>query len=59
MQAILSSSQNIKKSIVYELLQPWFGTGLLTSTGILPTLILYIVYTKIFTSELSFIRKIL
>ncbi|XP_014204295.1 cytochrome P450 4C1-like [Copidosoma floridanum] len=32
-EVLLSSSIHIDKSIIYDLLQPWFGTGLLTSTG--------------------------
>ena len=32
-QALLSSMKNLDKSFTYKLLQPWLGTGLLTSTG--------------------------
>ncbi|KAK7590720.1 hypothetical protein V9T40_002333 [Parthenolecanium corni] len=32
-QVILSSTINIDKSMVYKFLEPWLGTGLLTSTG--------------------------
>lgn len=32
-EAILSSSKHISKSNAYRFLQPWLGTGLLTSTG--------------------------
>ncbi|KAE8738718.1 Cytochrome P450 CYP4 [Frankliniella occidentalis] len=32
-EAILSSSKHITKSNAYRFLQPWLGTGLLTSTG--------------------------
>ncbi|XP_011878432.1 PREDICTED: cytochrome P450 4C1-like [Vollenhovia emeryi] len=34
LQAILSSSKHIDKSILYDVLYPWFGTGLITSKGI-------------------------
>ncbi|KAL6437195.1 hypothetical protein ACFW04_005037 [Cataglyphis niger] len=33
MEKILSSTKHIEKSIIYHVLHPWFGTGLLTSTG--------------------------
>ncbi|XP_058796932.1 cytochrome P450 4C1-like isoform X3 [Phymastichus coffea] len=33
MEAILPSTVNIKKSFVYDLVTPWLGNGLLTSTG--------------------------
>ncbi|CAD6209007.1 GSCOCT00003654001.2-RA-CDS [Cotesia congregata] len=33
-EILLSSSKNISKSKIYAFLYPWFGTGLLTSTGI-------------------------
>ncbi|XP_050451715.1 cytochrome P450 4C1-like [Cataglyphis hispanica] len=33
METILSSTKHIEKSIIYNVLHPWFGTGLLTSTG--------------------------
>ncbi|KFQ21330.1 Cytochrome P450 4V2, partial [Merops nubicus] len=32
-EAILNSSKHIEKSYLYTFLQPWLGTGLLTSTG--------------------------
>ncbi|NXW20778.1 CP4V2 protein, partial [Circaetus pectoralis] len=32
-EVILSSSKHIEKSYLYKFLQPWLGTGLLTSTG--------------------------
>ncbi|XP_076383747.1 cytochrome P450 4C1-like [Megalopta genalis] len=32
-QPLLSSSVHIDKSLEYEYLQPWLGSGLLTSTG--------------------------
>ncbi|NXA34952.1 CP4V2 protein, partial [Eudromia elegans] len=32
-EVILSSSKHIEKSYFYKFLQPWLGTGLLTSTG--------------------------
>lgn len=32
-QTILSSIHNNEKSYIYEVLQPWLGTGLLTSGG--------------------------
>ncbi|XP_008550233.2 uncharacterized protein LOC103573114 [Microplitis demolitor] len=32
-EVLLSSSKNISKSMIYFFLYPWFGTGLLTSTG--------------------------
>ncbi|XP_016840411.1 cytochrome P450 4C1 [Nasonia vitripennis] len=32
-EVLLSSTNHIEKSFIYELLHPWFGTGLLTSTG--------------------------
>ncbi|XP_071440746.1 cytochrome P450 4C1-like [Hetaerina americana] len=32
-EAILHSSRNIEKSLFYNLLHPWLGTGLLTSKG--------------------------
>ncbi|KAJ8670667.1 hypothetical protein QAD02_001926 [Eretmocerus hayati] len=32
-EILLSSTQHIDKSKVYQLLQPWLGTGLVTSTG--------------------------
>ncbi|XP_010220976.1 PREDICTED: cytochrome P450 4V2 [Tinamus guttatus] len=32
-EVILSSSRHIEKSYMYRFLQPWLGTGLLTSTG--------------------------
>ncbi|XP_058800775.1 cytochrome P450 4C1-like [Phymastichus coffea] len=32
-EVLLTSTQNISKSRIYELLEPWFRTGLLTSTG--------------------------
>ncbi|XP_024878432.1 cytochrome P450 4V2-like [Temnothorax curvispinosus] len=31
LETILSSTKHIKKSLLYDVLQPWFGTGLLTS----------------------------
>lgn len=31
----MSSTKQIEKSMYYDLLHPWFGTGLLTSTGIM------------------------
>lgn len=33
LQVLLSSTQHIEKSLIYDLLHPWFGTGLLTSFG--------------------------
>ncbi|KAM0726400.1 Cytochrome P450 4C1 [Formica fusca] len=33
METILSSTKHIEKSSIYVILHPWFGTGLLTSTG--------------------------
>ncbi|XP_070162068.1 cytochrome P450 4C1-like [Polyergus mexicanus] len=33
METILSSTKHIEKSSMYFVLHPWFGTGLLTSTG--------------------------
>lgn len=30
---VLTSKEHISKSNVYNLLEPWIGTGLLTSTG--------------------------
>ncbi|XP_009081963.1 PREDICTED: cytochrome P450 4V2 [Acanthisitta chloris] len=32
-EVILSSSKHIEKSYLYKFLEPWLGTGLLTSTG--------------------------
>ncbi|KAK0074521.1 hypothetical protein PV325_008227, partial [Microctonus aethiopoides] len=32
-EVLLSSPKNITKSVIYEFLHDWFGTGLLTSTG--------------------------
>ncbi|KFO79690.1 Cytochrome P450 4V2, partial [Cuculus canorus] len=32
-EVILTSSKHIEKSYLYKFLQPWLGTGLLTSTG--------------------------
>jgi len=32
-QALLSSSVHISKSLEYQYLKPWLGTGLLTSNG--------------------------
>nr|XP_025961062.1 cytochrome P450 4V2 [Dromaius novaehollandiae] len=32
-EVILNSSKHIEKSYLYKFLQPWLGTGLLTSTG--------------------------
>ncbi|KAK2577279.1 hypothetical protein KPH14_003416 [Odynerus spinipes] len=32
-EILFSSTKHIEKSIVYKYLHPWFGTGLLTSTG--------------------------
>ncbi|CAM4551987.1 cytochrome P450 4V2-like [Caretta caretta] len=32
-EVILSSSKHMEKSYLYKFLQPWLGTGLLTSTG--------------------------
>ncbi|NWI15096.1 CP4V2 protein, partial [Crypturellus soui] len=32
-EVILSSSRHIEKSYMYKFLEPWLGTGLLTSTG--------------------------
>lgn len=32
-EAVISSTQNITKSRIYEPLLPWLNTGLLTSTG--------------------------
>ncbi|XP_015606168.1 cytochrome P450 4C1 [Cephus cinctus] len=32
-EAIIANSKHIEKSLIYRFLQPWFGTGLLTSTG--------------------------
>jgi len=32
-QILLSSMKNLDKSFIYVYLQPWLGTGLLTSTG--------------------------
>ncbi|XP_025266593.1 cytochrome P450 4C1-like [Camponotus floridanus] len=34
LEKILSSTKHIDKSRLYNLLHPWFGTGLLTSTGV-------------------------
>ncbi|EFN72810.1 Cytochrome P450 4C1 [Camponotus floridanus] len=34
LEKILSSTKHIDKSRTYNILHPWFGTGLLTSTGI-------------------------
>ncbi|TGZ38590.1 hypothetical protein DBV15_11251, partial [Temnothorax longispinosus] len=33
LETILSSTKHIEKSILYDILHPWFGTGLLTSGG--------------------------
>ncbi|XP_072760393.1 cytochrome P450 4C1-like isoform X2 [Anoplolepis gracilipes] len=33
METILTSHKHMRKSRIYEFLQPWLGTGLLTSTG--------------------------
>lgn len=33
-ETILSSTKHIEKSRLYDILLPWFGTGLLTSTGV-------------------------
>ncbi|XP_071653024.1 cytochrome P450 4C1-like isoform X2 [Temnothorax longispinosus] len=33
LEAILTSSKHIEKSFFYNILHPWFGTGLLTSKG--------------------------
>ncbi|XP_025266583.1 cytochrome P450 4C1-like [Camponotus floridanus] len=34
LEKILSSTKHIEKSRLYNILHPWFGTGLLTSTGV-------------------------
>ncbi|XP_011858681.1 PREDICTED: cytochrome P450 4C1-like [Vollenhovia emeryi] len=36
LEVILSSTKHIEKSILYDILHPWFGTGLLTSGGNIP-----------------------
>ncbi|XP_071646079.1 cytochrome P450 4C1-like [Temnothorax longispinosus] len=33
LETILSSTKHIEKSLIYDVLHPWFGTGLLTSGG--------------------------
>ncbi|XP_012271223.1 cytochrome P450 4C1 [Orussus abietinus] len=33
LEVLLSSPKHIEKSLIYNFLHPWFGTGLLTSTG--------------------------
>ncbi|XP_024890530.1 cytochrome P450 4C1-like [Temnothorax curvispinosus] len=33
LETILSSTKHIEKTLIYDNLQPWFGTGLLTSGG--------------------------
>ncbi|XP_071571012.1 cytochrome P450 4C1-like isoform X1 [Temnothorax nylanderi] len=33
LETILSSTKHIEKSLLYDVLHPWFGTGLLTSGG--------------------------
>ncbi|NP_001165987.1 cytochrome P450 4AB6 isoform X1 [Nasonia vitripennis] len=32
-ETLLTSMEHIEKSIMYDMVHPWFGTGLLTSTG--------------------------
>ncbi|EFN68668.1 Cytochrome P450 4C1 [Camponotus floridanus] len=34
LKTILNSTNHIEKGIIYNVLHPWFGTGLLTSTGV-------------------------